>query len=149
MSNAGVYPPNLDTQVGQVRSMIPDLNATAIDTANSKAEYEMFSDLEIMGFIAGSGNSSLRSVGLAYLSLSGQAALQSKSVKDYDLQVDLTKRAADLRATAQLWFDQADDADAGVLEDAFEIVSMTGHCDPIPEATIPVWGRKYTRGRIC
>ena len=83
------------------------------------------------------------------MALSGAAAKKSKSVKDYDLQVDLTKRATDLAKSAQMWFDSADGSDAASLEEAFEIVPTgTGYGDIIPEATIPQWGRLYVRGRI-
>src|SRR5690606_17483195 len=94
--------------------------------------YTMFSDAELEQFIATGDGSVTRGAGYAYLALSAQAALESKSVKDYDLAVDLTKRSGDLRETALMYFGLADSSDAGA-EDAFLIVP-TGqrrcHCAP-------------------
>lgn len=104
------------------------------------ADYAMFSDLEAEAFIVQGDGSTLRAAGWAYYALAAQAALNSASVKDYDLAVDTRQRAEDLRLIAQNFFDQADNEDAG-SEDAFIIVPTGKRCEPWPElASRPVCG---------
>lgn len=94
------------------------------------------------------GGSVNRAIGFYYFSLAGAAAKSAKQIKDYDLQVDTTKRSADLRALGQWWFDRADDDDLISAEEGFEIVPTgTSGGDFISEGTIPVWGRQYTLSR--
>lgn len=147
--NPGAYPVDLTSKVGQFRALIGDLNSSPYDPVEPGFQnFEKFSDAEIEAYLAQGGDSINRAIGFAYLYLAGQAAMQSASIKDYDLTIDETKRAADLRAIAQFWFDQADGDDGIAAEEAFEIVPTgTRSGGFIPEATIPVWGRKYTWSR--
>ena len=56
-----------------------------------------------------------------------QAALEAVSVKDFDLAIDKTKRAAELRETADYWFARADSEDALSGEnDVFNLFDMAG-----------------------
>lgn len=124
--NPGVAPDDPMTPVGLFRVLYGDTESTPYDPVEPGYEnYEELSDAEIEGFIAQGGDSVPRGIGYLYLAMAGQAAKESRSVKDYDLTVDLTKRAADLRAIAQIWFDQADDDDntAGT-NDIFEVFDM-------------------------
>jgi hypothetical protein len=147
--NPGVFPLDPETPVGQFRVLYGDVYSTPYDPVEPGFQnYEELSDAEISGFLAQGNDSVKRAIGYYYLSLSGTAAKEAKSVKDYDLSVDLTKRAADLRATAQVWFDHANADDDASQEDAFEIVPTgltTGEW--IPEGAIGEWGRRYTLGR--
>ena len=144
--NDGLVPLDPATPVGQFRIMVGDTTAEAYDPpVAGRGNYTMFSDLEIEGFIAASGDNLYRAVGFSYLTLAGQAAMESKSVKDFDLSIDLTKRATDLRLIADTWFGRADDQDA-YLEDAFFIAPLGDVCDPIPEGMMPRWGR-YAVGK--
>lgn len=151
MVNRGIAPPDFNTAVGMFRAAYPDLNYVALDPPEiGYGDYEELSDTEIEGLLALGGDSVSRGIGFYYLQLSGAAAKRSKTVKDYDLSVDLTKRAADLRAIAQMYFDRADDEDTGLGEDAFEIVPTGQQCGPfIPEASIGIWGRRYVLDRKC
>lgn len=147
--NPGAYPLDPESSVGQFRILYGDMDSVPYDPVEPGFQnYEELSDAEIVGYLALGNDSPSRGIGFYYLRLSGDAAKRSKSVKDYDLQVDLSKRAADLRATAQMWFDTADADDNLSLEDAFEIVP-TGLRNGgfIPEGTEPIWGRQYTWGR--
>lgn len=147
--NPGAWPVDLTSDVGRFRAVVGDLNSTPYNPVEPGFQnYEKFSDDEIEAYIAQADGSINRAVGISYLYLAGQAAMESTSIKDYDLQVDLTKRAADLRAIAQMWFDMADDDDLSESEDGFEIVptGKTGG-EFIPELTIPQWGRRYTVDR--
>lgn len=126
--NPGVAPPDLTSDVGQFRALVGDLQYEAYDPPEPGfGNYEKFSDAEITAYITAGGGSIPRGIGFAYLYLAGQAAMQSASVKDYDLQIDETKRAGDLRAIAQFWFDRADeDDDASGANDIFETFDMVG-----------------------
>lgn len=147
--NPGAVPVDLASDVGQFRAMVGDL-AYELYSPDEPGfgNFAKFSDAEIEAYIAQGGGSIFRAIGFSYLYLAGQAALESASVKDYDLQVDSTKRAADLRAIAQMWFDKADGEDVSSAEEGFEIVPTgAGNGNFIPEGTLPIWGREYTWGR--
>lgn len=128
--NPGQWPVDLSSEVGQFRALVGDLNATPYDPVEpGYRSFEKFSDAEIEGYIAAGGGSIPRGIGFSYLYLAGQAALESQSVKDYDLQIDNTKRAADLRAIAQMWFGRADDDDDSAgLNDVFEVFDTVSRC---------------------
>lgn len=147
--NPGAYPVDLASNVGQFRALTGDLNSVPYSPVEPGFQnFEKFSDAEIEAYIAQGGDSIPRAIGYSYLYLAGQAAMQSASYKDYDLALDETKRAADLRAIAQFWFDQADGDDVIGAEEGFEIVPTgTSSGDFIAEGTIPIWGRKYTWSR--
>lgn len=143
--NPGVYPVDLASKVGQFRALTGDLNATPyVPDEPGYRNFEKFSDAEIEGYLAQGGDSVARAIGYSYLYLAGQAAEESKAIKDYDLQIDTTKRATDLTNIAKLWFSQADGEDVISGEEAFEIVPTgTGSGQFIPELSIPIYGRKY------
>lgn len=123
--NPGIYPPDLASPVGQFRALTGDLNAEEYDPpVEGIRNYEMFSDAEIEAYLSQSEGSISRAIGFAYLYLAGQAAKESLTVRDYDLQVDSTKRAADLRAIAEMWFGRADDEDANAGAEAMVIVPV-------------------------
>ena len=143
--NPGLYPLEPDTPVGLFRLTYGDVYSEPYERVVSGIQnYKELSDADIEAFLAQSTNESIpRAIGLYVLSLATRAALEAKTVKDYDLQLDNTKRSGELRAAAQLWFDRADaeDIEAG-LGDIFEIYGPG--CDGwIPEGTLPQWGRRY------
>lgn len=122
--NPGTYPLVSTTPVGAFRLMSGDTQSVPFDPPRTGLQnYTFLSDDEIEQFLAQGHAVNSRAIGYWYLSLAGAAAMQSKSVKDYDLQVDLTKRSEDLRRQAQFYFNlaEADDANAGFSE-AFFIV---------------------------
>lgn len=144
--NPGQYPVDLASKVGQFRALTGDLNSTPYDPVEPGYQnFDKFSDAEIEGYLTQGGDSVARAIGYSYLYLAGQAALESKTIKDYDLQIDKTKRATDLTNIAKLWFSQADGEEVIAGEEAFEIVPTGTRGGPfIPEGTIPIWGRQYT-----
>lgn len=139
--NPGVYPLQPETPVGQFRLTYGDTQSEPYSPVEPGWQnYDELSDAEIGVLLARGGDSINRAIGFYYIRLSGDAAKQSIRAQDYDLVADLTKRAADLRATAQIWFDQADSEDASG-EDAFFIVPTGSRCEPWPElAPRPVCG---------
>ena len=131
--NKGVAPPVMTTPVGQMRALLGDMTYTELVPPEvGFGNYVKFSDEEIEAFLAAS-DSQEGALFLAYMSLAGQAALESKNVKDLDLQVDLTKRATDLRLIAFGWRDRADALAADVFE-MFD-VSIDNGCGCTPEGS--------------
>lgn len=128
MPNKGIAPLQPETPVGQFRLLYGDTNYTQMAPPEAGfGDYTFFSDLEIEIFLSQGDSSPSRGVGYAYLQLAGAAAIQSKSVKDYDLSVDLTKRAGELRATATEWFQRAEAEDAlSGANDAFNLFDAFG-----------------------
>lgn len=147
--NPGEFPVDLTSMVGQFRALTGDLNSTPYNPVEPGYQnFVKFSDAEIEGYLTQGGGSVARAIGYSYLYLAGQAAIESAAIKDYDLQIDKTKRAADLTAIAKLWFGQADGEEVIAGEEAFEIVPTgTNSGQFIPELSIPIYGRKYTMGR--
>lgn len=142
--NKGIAPFQPDTEVGQFRALAGDTQYVPLVPAEAGyGDYTFWSDDEITAFLA-SSDSLPWAIYYAYLQAASTAAAQSVTIKDFDLQVDLSKRADGLRAIAALWLSRAQDEDAVAGEDAFEIVSTGRSCSGfIPEGTIPVWGRAY------
>lgn len=115
--NRGIAPPNMMTLVGQVRALLGDVEYVEYDPPQpGYGMYRLMSDAEIEGFLVSASDSPDGAVYYAYLQMAGAAAMESKSVKDFDLQVDLTKRATDLRLIAQMWLDKWDAATADIFE---------------------------------
>lgn len=117
--NTGLYPLDANTNVGKFRLTIGDTVATNI--TGDQGDYSYFSDAEITQFLFLGGDSVPRAVGFAYRAWAGQAAAEAAVIKDFDLQVDYTKRAAALSDQADFWFAQADADDANAA-DAVQIV---------------------------
>lgn len=133
--NRGIAPPDITTEVGKFRALVGDLSYTELDPPEAGfGNYSLFSDDEIKVFLDTS-TSKEGAAALAYTQLAGAAAIESKNVKDYDLQVDLTKRATDLRLIAAMWQDKADAATADIFE-LFDVNIRDGDCTP--ELAAPV-----------
>lgn len=122
MANEGVIPVLADNAVGRVRMYVGDTAYTTV--SSTVGDFTYLSDAEITAFLSLGANSELIATAYALLSLASQAALESKSVKDYDLQIDLTKRAGDLRASAAMFFDRAEN---GTVENEYFDIVTTGH----------------------
>lgn len=124
--NPGVYPLDPTSAVGRFRLASGDTQSVPYEPVVPGIQnYTFLSDAEVEQFLAQGQDATDNAIGYWYLSLAGAAAMQSKSVKDYDLQIDLTKRAGDLRAQAQFYFDRATQVAAGA--EFFDIVD-TGAC---------------------
>lgn len=144
--NDGAYPLDPASEVGKFRVLIGDTAAEKYTPDEpGRANYTMFSDDEVVGFVAIAEGNLNRAVGNAYLALAGRAALESKQIKDFDLVVDVTKRPDSLRQIAYEWFARADKDDAG-SQDALFITPANDDCTPIPEGMMPRWGR-YAVGK--
>lgn len=145
----GAWPVDPTTPVGQVRFATGDYEAVEYDPDEPGfRNFAAFSDAEIETMLALGGDSVLRAVGYAYLKIAGFAAGDAIDWASDDLRLNLSKKPAELRAIAQMWFERADDEDdtAGA-NDIFEIFDTLGDGQFIPEGTVPVWGRKYVWDR--
>lgn len=131
MVNRGVAPYDTSTPVGVLRVTIGDtIFSPLVPPETGFGDYEMFSDAELSEFVGLGDNNVFRSAGFAFMSLAGKAALESKMVKDYDLQVDLRNRSRDLREAAFGFFAQADAQDERLGLDDFMFITQTGDYEP-------------------
>ncbi len=124
--NKGVAPPDPETEVGRVRYLIGDTEYVELEPPEEGfGSYQVASDGQIEAALIRAEGNENRTAGYVYTMLASQAAVESKMVQDYDLRLDTTKRAADLRAAAQMWFDLADEEDdAEGLGDIFEFTPV-------------------------
>lgn len=99
MTNVGTTPPDFTTPTGQFRLLAQDVNAVELSPpVTGSGSYDLFSDAEIAGYIAMySGYCLYRAVAAGYTGLAARAAMSAKVTKDFDLQVDLSKRSDALR----------------------------------------------------
>jgi hypothetical protein len=134
MSNIGIAPYDPTTLVGKVRAVTGDVNyARANPNQAGFGDYEMFSDADIEAFLITAEDNVLRSAGFGFMALAGRASLESKTIKDYDLSIDLKSLADSLRKQANEFFNQADNADARLGNlDVFEL-TRTGRDYTWPE----------------
>lgn len=110
--NVGNTPPDYNSPTGKFRLLVQDVVATdLVPAVTGQGQYTMFSDDEIAGYLSIYPTSLFRAVGTAYKSLAARAALEAKIVKDFDLQVDLTKKSAALNDAADAFFARANDDD--------------------------------------
>ena len=143
--NPGAYPLDPTSPVGRFRILYGGTDSEPYDPVVVGIQnYSELSDAEIEGFISQGGDSVPRGIGYLYIAMAGRAAIASRQIQDADLRVDTTKRAADLRAIAEVWFGSADDDDLVSAEEAFEIVPTGSRGGFIPEGTRPIFGRQYT-----
>ena len=122
--NPGIFPLDPTTPTGQFRIRSGDMLSVPFVPAQAGfQDYTSYSDAEITAYIAAANNSISRGIGYAYMQAAGLASAESKKVKDYDLQVDLTTRANDLRATALAFFAMAltEDKITGI-NDYFDVI---------------------------
>lgn len=139
----GVFPPNLSTEVGLVRVLVPDLS-TVDDTVDTNY---LFSDDELEALVGLYNGSVRRAAAAALDALAVNEALLYRYLRTDDLTVDGTKGAEVLRKRANGLRNEADDEDAAALEEAFQVVYPLDGGGFIPEGTPPIWGRQYGWGQ--
>lgn len=129
--NRGIAPPDMSTAVGQTRALLGDVEYTEYDPPQTGfGMYEKMSDLEIEGFLARSDNSPEGAMYFVYLQISGDAAFASRMIRDFDLQVDTTKRSGEFLAIADRWKSLWDAS----TEDIFEVFDIgNSGCGCVPE----------------
>lgn len=127
MVNRGLAPYAPTTPVGQFRVFYGDVTYVPLEPVEvGYGDYAEISDAEIEAFLNSASGSIYRAIGNYYAQLAGQAAKSSSSIRDYDLQVDTTKRATDLLNLAKYWWGLADDEDTTAGgSDIFEVFGVT------------------------
>lgn len=141
--NKGVAPPDMTSDLGKLRAILGDLEyVDLVPPEVGFGSYRLFGDAELEAFLE-TGGSIEAAAYMAYMQLAASAAMESKSVKDLDLQIDLTKRATDLRLIAADWKDRADALDADIFE-LFDTVDQG--CSCVPELTPYPVCRRGCRG---
>ena len=114
MANAGIAPLDSTTNIGITRALITDTQFVALNpVVAGQGNYSWFSDVEIASFLAVGANNPLMATGFAFLALAGQVAANEANVdvQSLDFKVTSSKRAADLRADAQVWFSMANNTE--------------------------------------
>lgn len=135
----GVFPPDYESPVGLVRTLIPDLT-TEDNTADT--DY-VFSDDQITALVGLYEGSVRRAAAAAIDAIAVDEALRYRFVRTDDLTVDGSKSAEVLRKRAQALRDEADALDGAEVEDAFQLVYPNGVGGFVPEAVQPAWGRAW------
>lgn len=133
--NRGIAPPDFETPVGAFRVLLGDVSFVPLDPVEQGyGSYNLFSDAEIEVFLTHSDGSEVGAAYFAYLQLAGEAAQEAKMVKDFDLQVDLTKRSSELRQVAREFKDRWDSLEVDIFEVSFPSQGCTcvGEASPIP-----------------
>lgn len=122
-----VYPPDYQTPIGQVRSLIPDVELLE-NPADLSADPEyIFDDATLQAYLALARDNVYRAAAIAVNTLATSEALILKVLKSDDRQTDGAKLADSLGRRAQ-WLDvQADEEDIEVFG-GFDIVPY----DPRP-----------------
>lgn len=145
--NPGAYPLDPTTDVGRLRAIIGDTQSEPYDPPRPGVQnYAMYSDSELEAFLIQADGDVSGGAYFVYLQMATAAAMESKSVKDLDLSIDLTKRSGDLRAIAALWKDRWDDAiGAGDIFEVFDTV-VGGGCGCDPELAARSFCRKGCYG---
>lgn len=116
----GAYPIDPESKIGRFRILAQDSTPVSVDNIGGTAEYRLWSDVEVEVLLSES-DSLYRALSHGFMGLASAAAMESKSVKDYDLQVDLTRRAGDLRRVAEMWGERADGVAAATGNDFFAL----------------------------
>ena len=136
--NVGVAPPQYNTQVGRIRAVLGDTSYTELDPAiPGKGSYAYFGDAEIEAFLELSDDLLEGALAMAFNSLATSAAIEAKSVQDFDLKISTEKRATELRLLAKDWGDKA----AALQGDFFEMLDITSEepCTPELAANAIYW----------
>lgn len=130
MPNKGVAPFDPTSSIGKFRVAVGDTAYVDLDPPEAGfGDYADYSDAEIEAFLALNSDQVEGAIADVLFQMALSAAKEAKNVKDFDLQVDLTKRASELRLLAGQYRDRANAASADIFE-TFDIVDQGGCCTP-------------------
>src|SRR5690554_4637937 len=141
----GIAPPDPSTPIGSIRFMIGDYEYVPfVPDQPGFGNYAAFSDDELLALLTASDENEARAIGYAYLKLAGKAAAQAVEWASDDLRLNLSRIPSELKAIAQMWFDQADEDDiTGGNAEYFDIVPIrfgARHPDELAEWPWPFRG---------
>ena len=111
VDNAGKYPVEVDSNVGFFRVRVGDLIPVVKPIDGAPAEFQKWSDAEIEAFLGAAGGKVTRAIAYSYDALALDITIEGVVVKDFDLQVDPSKRIAHMRELAKEWHQRANAED--------------------------------------
>lgn len=121
------YPPDLQTPIGQVRSLIPDVEQLE-DPADLSADPEyIFNDSILQAYVSLARGNVYRAAAIAVNTLATSEALILKVLKSDDRQTDGAK-LADALGRRAVWLDEQADAEDEEVYGGFDIAPY----DPRP-----------------
>lgn len=120
---ASIYPPDMTTNVGVVRGLIPDMKKLSDPANPTAAAAYLFEDDHLQSFLTLAGEKPLIAASMALMTLATNEALVSKKIRTEDLSTDGPAVAAELRRLADSYRLQQNDVDAATNE-TFEIVDF-------------------------
>lgn len=127
MTNRGVAPLLPDTEVGQLRALVGDVEYTPFDPPDPGfGQYQYFADVELAAFIRAADGSLLRAEGLALHGIAKQLTILAVDVQTDDLRSRTIEKAKLMRELANDKIAQADTEDEKAVADIFEIVPFGG-----------------------
>ena len=133
MSNSGVAPVDLGSNVGKVRVLLGDTDPTNVSAGFG--EYLFFSDAELTAILGMYSDSPQLAAARCLDTIAGSQALLLKSWSSDDLTVNGDRIAKELRELAKQLRSEAVQAEAS---EAFEIVPYPA-APTTPELAEPTW----------
>jgi hypothetical protein len=141
--NAGTYPLNPTTAVGQLRVQLGDIAATDDPSLpTGQRSYAVFSDNSLSTYLAMAGGDVLLAAGRATQSIALAYAQEGNtSVKADDLGLSISGRGASMLDIANSFFKEARAAAAAEAADIFLIASGPTNrpCDPFDPNDLETW----------
>lgn len=136
----GIAPPDPTTPVGQFRLSAGDSEFEP--APGGYGLYQIWSDDEILAFLAMSGGSVARAIGMAYAQIGASWASVSATVKTDDLSLTAKDSIGNWMTLAAFWNKVADDEAAREMDDYFDLVPVGGNefCRKPEAAPWPVPG---------
>lgn len=124
-----IFPPAFDTAVGQVRSLIPDVEQLEDPTDLAAPEAYIFSDALIQSYLVLSRDNVFRAAAIACNTLATSEALILKVLKSDDRQTDGAKLADAIGRRADWLLKEAveEDAEVSGLYEGFDIITPHFH----------------------
>lgn len=122
-----VYPPDLQTPIGQVRSLVPDVEPLEDPADLSRTPEYIFNDKMLQAYVSLARGNVYRAAAIAVNTLATTEALVLKVLKSDDRQTDGAKLADALGRRAQ-WLDEQADAEDQDVYGGFDIAPY----DPQP-----------------
>ena len=124
--NIGADPFDPTTNVGLLRAVMGATESKPlVPPVEGRADYTMWSDLELLGSLIAADDNVYRAAGDLYTQMAVQYAHAERSVKTDDLTLDTKTRSASFLKIAQSYYERADAQDASEAGDMFEVVSRT------------------------
>jgi len=125
MANAGVFPPDVTSNVGLLRILINDTAGVPLSPpVSGQADYPLWSDNSLLGALIVAGDVVYRAAGDLYSALAAEYAQDEESIKTDDLAVDRKGKAATFLKIAQSFYARADSDAATTDSDYFDLAPM-------------------------